>query len=223
MQNAGLALAAICDSFRHAHPWCHQYPPVLTSSAISRDADLSHRANGHAALFFATLRKFNFSSPVDSTHLCSSTFAVRLGTQLRLGLRTPCGSERACYQSLGLHIHLLAAALLPWPIVATSWLPMLVPSLPHTYRLARRAARSGAVFSPHPPHHQCLHLRTHSLRATVPTHLATSDPWSRLFFLRERERFSPKFTGRTSPNWLCLGMQIVPSLYTSSIHICCSA
>jgi hypothetical protein len=145
MQNAGLALAAICDSFRHSHPWCHQYPPVLISSVLSRDADLPHRANGHAALFFATLRKFYFLSPVDSTHLCSSTFAVRLGTQLRLCLRTPCASERACYQSLGLHIYLLAAALLPWPIAATSWLPLLVPRLPHTYRLARRAARSGAV------------------------------------------------------------------------------
>jgi hypothetical protein len=63
MQNAGLSLAAICDSFRNSHPWCHQYPPVLTSSAISRDADLSHRANGHAALFFATLRKLYLKIP----------------------------------------------------------------------------------------------------------------------------------------------------------------
>jgi hypothetical protein len=222
MQNAGLALAAICDSFRHSLLWCHQYPPVLTSSAISRDADLSHRAIGHAALFFATLRKFYFLSPVDSTHLCSSTFAFRLGTQLRLGLRTPCASERACYQSLGLHIFLLAAALLPWPIVATSWLPMLVPRLPHTYRLARRAARSGAVVFPHPPNHQSIHLRTYSLRVTVPIHLATSDPWSRLLLFRERQHCSPKLIGRISPNWLCLGLQIVPSHSTSSILLSCS-
>jgi hypothetical protein len=223
MQNAGLAPAAICDSFRHSHPWCHRYPPVLISSAISRDADLSHRANGHAALFLATLRKFYFLSPVDSTHLCSSIFAVRLGPQLRLGLRTPCASERACYQSLGLHIYLLAAALLPWPIVATSWLPMLVPRLPHTYRLARRAARSGAVYSPHPAHPYCIHVRTNSLRVTVPILLATSDPWSRLFLFCERQHCSPKLTGRISPNWFCLGLQVAPSLYTSSILLRCSA
>jgi hypothetical protein len=217
-----LALAAICDSFRHSHPWCHQYPLILISSAISRDADLSHRGNGHAAPFFATLRIFIFSSPVDSTHLCSSTFAFLLGTQLRLGLRTPCASERAFCQSLGLHIYLLAAALLPWPIVATSWLPLLVPRLPHTHRLARLATRNGAVFSSHPPHHQCLHLRTNSLRVTVPSLLATSDPWSRLFLFRERQHCSPKLTGRKSPNWLCLGLQIVPSLYPSSILLSCS-
>jgi hypothetical protein len=222
MQNAGFALAAICDSFRHSRPWCHQYPPVLTSSAISRDADLSHRGNGHAALFFATLRKFCFLSPVDSTHLCSSTFAVRLGPQLRLGFRTPCASERACYQSLGLHVNLLAATLLPWPFVATPWLPPLVPHFPSTHRPARLASRSGAVYSPHPPYPQCLHLRTHSLRVTVPILLATSDPRSRLFLFCERQHCSPKLSGRISPTWLCLGLQVAPSLYTSSILLSCS-
>jgi hypothetical protein len=192
MQNAGVALAAICDSFRHSHPWCHQCLPVLTSSAISRDADLLHRGNGHAALFLATLQKFYFSPLVDSTQLCSSTFAFRLGTQLRLGLRTLSLPKCACYRFRGVQTYRIAAASPPWPIVATSWLPMLVPSLPHTHRPARLAARSGAVFSPHPPHHQCLHLRTHSLRVTVPIQLATSDTWSRLFLFRERQHFSPK-------------------------------
>jgi hypothetical protein len=206
MQSAGLALSAICDSFRHSHPWCHQCSSALVSSVISRDTDLSHRGNGLAVQIFVTLRIFLFSSPVDSSHLCVPKLALWLGTQLRLGSRTPCASERACYLSLGLQIYLLAGDAQRWLIVATPWLPPLVPSLPHAHRTARLAARSGAVFSPHPPNPQSIHLRTYSLRVTARIDLATSDTWSRLVFFHHQQLCSARLIGCTSAYWRGFGL-----------------
>jgi hypothetical protein len=86
MQNAGQPSAALCDFLRHALPWCHQCLSVLISSFILSDTDLSRRGNGPAALLLTKLRKFIFSSLVDSTHFCSSMFAIRLCMQLQLDL-----------------------------------------------------------------------------------------------------------------------------------------
>jgi hypothetical protein len=127
-------------------------PPMFTRPLLSvnlSDSGLSHRGYGLAALLSAILRIFIFSSPVDSTQLCSSTFVLWLGTQLRLGLRMPFASTRACSQSLRFHTYLFSAASPPWPIVATPWLPLLAPRMPHTHCLARLAALSGAVYSAH--------------------------------------------------------------------------
>jgi hypothetical protein len=149
MQNAGQPSAALCGFLRHAHPWCHQCSPVLITSVILSDTCLSHRGNDLGAVLSPTLRKFIFSSLVDSTHPCFSTFVLRLGMRLRLGHRIPCSSKRVCYRSLRFRSYLFAAASPPWPIVSTHWLPLLVPRLTHAHRPARLAALSGAVYSAH--------------------------------------------------------------------------
>jgi hypothetical protein len=128
MQNAGQPSAALCDFLRHAHPWCHQCLPVLISSFILSDTDLSRRGNGLAALLFTSLPIFIFSSPVDSTHLCSSTFVLLLGMQLQLDLLNPCPPKCACYRFLGLQTFRIAGDAQRWLIASSPWLPPIVPS-----------------------------------------------------------------------------------------------
>jgi hypothetical protein len=197
----------MCDSLRLSHPWCHQCSPVLFWSVILSDTCLFHCGNDLAAVLTPSLRNFIFSSLVDSTHPCFSTFVLRLGMQLRLGHRIPCASKRACYRSLRFHSYLFAAASPPWPIVSTPWLPLLVPRLTHAHRPARLAARRGAVYSTHPPNPHSIHLRTHWLRVTAPLPLATGLTWSRLFIIRDQHTCSPRLTGYTSACWIRFGLQ----------------